>query len=202
MVALPCALLMLAGAGSMTGCGSLPLRGQSFLPPIFRTSFGASPPALAAEKSAGQPFRPGRPSGTPGPAELVERSLRSRGVRFGTDGTPTALYAYVRFSHELVPPAHARPGDLLFFDLEGEGCGDHVGLVEAVDDEGRITFKESRAGQIRRSFVAPAAPSVRRSNDGRILNTFLRSKRIDDPPDARYFAGEMLCAVGRVRGRK
>ena len=39
----------------------------------------------------------------------------------------------------------------------------------------------------------------RRATDGRILNSFLRPRLADDPPDARYFAGEMLCAVGRAR---
>jgi hypothetical protein len=34
-----------------------------------------------------------------------------------------------------------------------------------------------------------------------VLNSFLRPKRIDEPPGARHFAGEMLCAVARVTHR-
>jgi hypothetical protein len=137
-------------------------------------------------------------AGATGSVEIVERSLRERGLRFGTDGTPEALYQYVRYSHELVPPERARPGDIVFFDMGEHGCGEHLGLVEAVEGEGRIVFRESRGGVVRRSFVHPGAPRVRRDSSGRVLNTFLRPRRMEDPPEARYFAGEMLCAVGHV----
>jgi len=39
---------------------------------------------------------------------------------------------------------------------------------------------------------------MRRDDKGRILNTFLRPKRMEDPAETVYFAGEMLCAVFRV----
>jgi hypothetical protein len=67
-----------------------------------------------------------------------------------------------------------------------------------VASDGRITFVEVRDGRARRSFVDPVRPSERRSAGGEILNSFLRPIRIDDPPGARYFAGEMLCGVARV----
>src|SRR5204862_6912320 len=118
------------------GCGSMPTTG--FFAPIFRASFGGSLPAKA-KKSATGAAKPGAATGS---VEIVERSLRERGLRFGTDGTPESLYAYVRYSHELVPAAQARPGDIVFFDLGDHGCGEHLGLVEAVEGEGRITFRE------------------------------------------------------------
>jgi hypothetical protein len=137
-------------------------------------------------------------TGATGSVEIVERALRERGLRFGTDGTPEALYQYVRYSHELVPPERARPGDIVFFDMGEHGCGEHLGLVESVEGEGRIVFRESRGGLVRRSFAHPGAPRVRRDAEGKVLNTFLRPRRMEDPPEARYFAGEMLCAVGHV----
>jgi hypothetical protein len=197
---------LLSVAALSAGCSTAPMRGGSFLPPVVRASFSSLVGAVSrgGEGTDGGSlskarFRPGRTGDpTPGPGELVERSLRARGVRFGSDGSPGALFAFVRYSHKVVSPSAAKPGDLVFFRLGDKGCGDHVGLVEAIDPQGRITFKESRAGEIRRSFVHPGAPSLRRDESGRVLNTFLRPKRRDDPPAARYFAGEMLCAVGRV----
>jgi hypothetical protein len=134
------------------------------------------------------------------PAALVEATLQKRGVRFGTDGSVESLFTYMRFEQALVAPRSARAGDVVFFNVAGEGgdCADHAGIVESVDD-GRIAFREVRSGQTRTSYVDPRQPSQRRSADGRILNSFLRPRRTDDPPAARYFAGEMLCAVGRVR---
>jgi hypothetical protein len=137
-----------------------------------------------------------------GPAPFVERALRERGLRFGTDGTVRALYEFLTGRYPTVPPDQARAGDVIFFALAGppSACGTetHVGLVEAVDAGGRITFRERRDGQIRLSYVTPAAPITRRDAQGRILNTFLRPRRPEDPPGLRYFSGEMLCAVVRA----
>lgn len=133
------------------------------------------------------------------PAALVEGTLRQRGMRFGTDGSVDSLYAYMRREQTMVAPTTARPGDVVFFRVHGPECGDHAGVVEAVDRGGRITFKEVRGGSLRVSYAHPEDRSTRRGTDGRILNTFLRPRLTSDPPTARYYAGEMLCAVGRVR---
>jgi hypothetical protein len=149
------------------------------------------PPSVLGEAAPAPSLRP---------AALVETTLQKRGVRFGTDGSVESLFTYMRFEQTLVPPRSARAGDVVFFNIDGEGgdCADHAGVVESVDD-GRIAFREVRSGQTRTSYLDPRQPSQRRSADGRILNSFLRPRRTDDPPAARYFAGEMLCAVGRVR---
>lgn len=128
---------------------------------------------------------------------LVEKSLHARGIRFGTDGTALALYAFVSGQFERIPADRARAGDVVFFDM-GTGCGDHTGLVEVADVGGRLGFREWRDGNTRHSYVTPSAPILRRDDAGRIMNTFLRPKRIEDPAMARYFAGEMLCGVFRV----
>jgi hypothetical protein len=136
-------------------------------------------------------------------AALVERSLHQAGLRFGTDGSVGALWGYMRTSHEVVAASDARPGDVLFFDMNGTddvpACADHAGVVERVEADGRIAFVEARGGEVRHSFVDPAHPTKRRGEHEEVLNTFLRPKLVSDPPEARYFAGEMLCGVARVR---
>jgi hypothetical protein len=158
-------------------------------------------PALveAAHREAHHPMAR---SGADESAAFVERALHDAGFRFGTDGSVRALWGYLRTSHRLVRAAEARPGDVLFFDTRGLAevpeCADQAGIVDGVARDGRITFVEVRDGRARRSFVDPVRPSERRSAGGEILNSFLRPIRIDDPPGARYFAGEMLCGVARV----
>lgn len=134
-------------------------------------------------------------------AALIERRLHVLGYRFGTDGSVPALWGYLRAAHRQIPAGEARPGDVLLFDTRGTDpqprCADHAGLIESVVD-GRITFVEARGGRVRRSLVDPAHPTLRRDVRGRIANSFLRPKAIDDPAGARYFAGDMLCAVIRL----
>ncbi|MES1157838.1 MAG: CHAP domain-containing protein [Haliangium ochraceum] len=135
-------------------------------------------------------------------AAFVVRTLHAAGLRFGTDGSARALWGYMRTAHRLVAPPAVRPGDILFFDTRATGerpaCADHAAVVERVTADGRIGFIELRGGRLRHSFVDPARPSERRGARGEILNSFLRPVRADDPPGARYFAGEMLCAIARA----
>jgi hypothetical protein len=138
-------------------------------------------------------------------AELVVRALRDGGLHFGTDGSTRALWEYLRIAHRTVAPAEARAGDVLFFDTRAgdaapdcDDVTDHAGLVEAVEPDGRIVFVEARGGHVRRSVVDPVHPTLRRNARGDIANTFLRAKQVADPPDARYFAGQMLCGIARV----
>ncbi|HVZ89187.1 MAG TPA: CHAP domain-containing protein, partial [Polyangia bacterium] len=158
------------------------------------------PPTLV-EAARHEARRPLPPAGDEG-AAFVERALHDAGLRFGTDGSTRALWGYLRTAHRLVSAAEARAGDILFFDTRGVAavpeCADEVGIVESVTRDGRITFVEARDGRVRRSFVDPARPADRRDGRGEILNSFLRPIRIDDPPGARYFAGEMLCGVARA----
>jgi hypothetical protein len=137
-------------------------------------------------------------------AEFVARSLHDSGLRFGTDGSTRALWEYLRLAHRTVAAPAARPGDVLFFDTRAidadpdcDDVTDHAGVVETVEPDGRIVFVEARRGQVRRSVVDPAHPTLRRNERGEIANTFLRSKGVADPPNARYFAGEMLCGIAR-----
>jgi hypothetical protein len=137
-------------------------------------------------------------------SDLVVTVLQDNGLRFGTDGSVAALWGYLRTSHTAVSPSDTQSGDVLFFQTRapvGRGCDapDHVAIVAAVEDDGRIRFAEARDGEIRQSFVDPLYPGLRRDAGGRVLNTFLRPKHIGDPDDSALLAGEMLCAAVRPR---
>ena len=177
------ATLLAAAAGCSTASS------QSIYVPSsqFRSATSTSVPAA---RKARQPAK--RTAAT-----LVEESLHARGIRFGTDGSVPALFAFVREKFPQVQADQARGGDVLFFD-SGEGCGTHTGLVETAEPGGRLGFREWRGGSSRHSYVSPGQPFLRRDGKGRIMNTFLRPKRVEDPVETTYFAGEMLCAVFRV----
>lgn len=194
------AALGLAVAAGASGCGSggaTNTQGPGALAYLRHTFAPNSGSDVGVNDGGNGAYRE---KGGPPELKFVERTLRRRGLRFGTDGTFGGLLSY--FEHgagSLVPPTDARRGDVVFFDIGGRRCADHAGLVESVDARGRITFREWRGGSVRLSYVHPSDPSARRSPEGRILNSFLRPRLPDDPPAARYFAGEMLCAVGRAR---
>jgi hypothetical protein len=137
-------------------------------------------------------------------AEFVAQSLRDSGLHFGTDGSTRALWEYLRLAHSTVAAPVARPGDVLFFDTRAtdadpdcDDVTDHAGVVETVEPDGRIVFVEARGGQVRRSVVDPARPTLRRNERGEIANSLLRAKAVAYPPNARYFAGQMLCGIAR-----
>jgi hypothetical protein len=140
-------------------------------------------------------------------AALVVGRIQAAGYRFGTDGSAGALWGYMRTSHQLISAEQARPGDVVFFDTRSReidgppACADRLGVVERVDPDGRITFLEVRGGRYQRGYVTPHLPASRRDERGEVINTFLRPKRISDADGTRYFAGEMLCGVARVRAR-
>jgi hypothetical protein len=191
------ALSLILGAALMAvaigGCASSP-RTRRFPSAIFRSA-----------RHVGHSMAQRAPPGDETSALIVDR-IHAAGFRFGTDGTPGALWGYMRTAHQVVEPLDARPGDVVFFDTRSRGveelaCSDRVGLVESVDAAGRITFLESRAGQLYRGYVDPRQPLARRAESGVIANSFLRPKRLDDPDGTRYLAGEMLCGIARVRSQ-
>ena len=139
-------------------------------------------------------------------AAFVARSLRDRGLRFGTDGSTRALWEYLRAHAPDRRGPRARPGDVLFFDTRAtdadpdcDDVTDHAGIVESVEPDGRIIFVEARAGQVRRSVVDPAHPTLAAHRTRRDREQLpARPKRVANPPNARYFAGQMLCGIARA----
>ncbi|HJX52033.1 MAG TPA: hypothetical protein VJ801_04640 [Polyangia bacterium] len=180
-------LLLLAAQG----CATTPTETWQVRPPVVRGSSSGPPPGMFGRRRRAGPEHSNSAVG------VVERSLHERGIRFGTDGTPGSLYQFLHGQYPEVPASEARPGDVLFFDMgDGSGCGAHTGLVDLVDSGGRLMFREWRDGSARRSYVHPGQPHTRRDG-AQIMNTFMRIKLPDDPPSARYFAGELLCSVVR-----
>ena len=82
------------------------------------------------------------------------------------------------------------PGDEILFAETGEAEA-LAGVVESVEG-GQVGFRYRRGGRDYRGVLDLRRPDVRRDRRGRILNSYLRIKRRDDPPDTRYLAGELL----------
>jgi hypothetical protein len=204
---------------------ALQLQGQTGRPPLLEVllavvavlglcGLGCGTPGVRARRVPASVFLGQRaaahhPSKTrPGHegAAFVAAALRRSGLRFGTDGTTGALWGYLSGSHQLIPSADARPGDVLFFDTRAgaapPSCANHAAIVDRVEPDGRIVFADVRGKKLRKSVVDPGQPGVRRNQAGEVANSFLRVKAIDDPADARYLAGELLCGVVRVTPTK
>ncbi|HET6146939.1 MAG TPA: hypothetical protein VFH68_05365 [Polyangia bacterium] len=194
------ALSLLAALALLsTGCANDGPRIRRVAPWVFRS-------ARHVGVGTGRPAPAARPAGDES-AALVVGQIQAAGYRFGTDGSPGALWGYMRTTHRLVDPDEARPGDVLFFDTRGRddqgppACADRVALVEGVEAGGRISFVELRGGRYQRGYLHPRYPLTRRDQGGQVINSFLHPKHIDDAQGTRYFAGEMLCGVARMRGR-
>ena len=179
------------------GCATPPARAT-------RTRRLPAPVVAAAHAQMARADRRPAPRPDEGSA-FVARALRDGGLRFGTDGSTRALWEYLRLAHDTVDAAQARAGDVLFFDTRAtiaapdcDDATDHAGIVESIEPDGRIVFVEARAGEVRRSVVDPAHPTLRRTERGEIANTFLRPMRVTDRPATRYFAAQMLCGIARV----
>lgn len=188
--------LVLVAAAATAGCAPKP---QPRSLPVW-----ALDPEHGGRPGARAPRPRGGLRGQDESSDLVVAVLQDSGLRFGTDGRVRSLWGYLRDSHRKVSPERAQPGDVVFFRTRAPGndaCDDpdHAGLVAAVETDGRIDFVEAHGGTIRRSYVDPLRPRVRRDESGRVLNSFLRPRKFGDPDDSPTFAGEMLCAVVRPK---
>ena len=133
-----------------------------------------------------------------GPASFIERELHRRGLVFGTDGSGKALSSYLAGKYPSLPPSKAQRGDIVSFNL-GDGCGGRIGLVESVDRDGHLVYREWREGRFSQGHATPSQPLRRRDGNGRVLNSFLRPVVLGDLPGTRYLAGEMICGLFHVR---
>jgi hypothetical protein len=88
-------------------------------------------------------------------------------------------------------PRHGRPrpGDLAVF-AQAPGVP-RVGVVAEVHPDGRVEVVAQTRAAWRRVVVHPEHKNARRVK-GQIVNTFLRARHPDDPPRARYLAGQLL----------
>ena len=112
------------------------------------------------------------------------------------DNGVTAMYRRAE-ARKAVHHHRPRAGDLVFFretyDRNGDGLRNdgltHVGVVEAVDEDGTVTFIHRAGGQVKRGRMNLARPAEHgRRKDG-ILNDYLR--RATDSERA-YLTGELF----------
>lgn len=115
-------------------------------------------------------------------------------------GDGPALVAWAQSTGKIQAPSECVPGDIFVFDQAlGETPADLLALVIARDARGVIEFMYTGGGVIRRGFLDPTRPSIRRDLDGSVVNTFLRHGKHWPPKGTRYLAGELLAHVIRVR---
>jgi hypothetical protein len=95
--------------------------------------------------------------------------------------------------------AMARPGDLMVFDrTEGNSASDLVAVVVARDARGVTELVYVGGRVIRRGFVDPRRPALRRDAIGAVVNTYLRAGNRWPPKGTHYLAGELLAHVIRL----
>jgi len=102
------------------------------------------------------------------------------------------------------PTVH--PGDLVFFhntwDFNRDGLPNdpltHVGVVEKVDVNGTVVFVSSVSAGIKRYRMNLKHPDTHTTSDGRVLNDFLRRKRMSDTRGTYYLAGRLFAAFGTL----
>jgi hypothetical protein len=109
------------------------------------------------------------------------------------------LLSWARESGALLPlDTPIQPGDLLVFDqIESDQDADLIAVVIARDERNVAEYAYVSGGVIRRGFVDPNRPALRRDHEGVIVNTFMRSGRRWPPKGTHYLAGELLANVIR-----
>jgi hypothetical protein len=119
----------------------------------------------------------------------------------GRPGDGPALVAWAAARGRLFGPAEApAAGDVLVFDrATAKAEADLIAIVIGRDARGVIEMIYAGGGVIRRGFVDPSRPSIRRDLTGAVINTFLRHGRQWPPKGTRYLAGELLAHVIHAR---
>lgn len=98
------------------------------------------------------------------------------------------------------PTEPAAPGDLLVFDhATSDAEADLIAIVIDRDSRGVTELIYLGGGVIRRGFVDPARPRLKRDADDRIVNTFLRHGKRWPAKGSHYLAGELLAHVIHTR---
>jgi hypothetical protein len=116
------------------------------------------------------------------------------------------IYEHVRAYGGIHHGPTVRPGDLVFFDNTWDFNGDgvlndpltHVGIVEAVEQDGTVVFISRVSNAIERYRMNLRAPNATRASDGRLLNDYLRRKKIADPLSTGYLTGQLFAGFGTL----
>ena len=136
------------------------------------------------EKAAAVVF-PKSPDGEGGIAKIWN-ALETRGATYG----PSTLTPV--------------PGDLVFFhdvaDIDGDGQSDAlsgVGVVAQIVDGDTVVCIAPVMGAVRRIYLTPGKPTVRRDG-GATLNTPVRRRHRDDGANVPTLSGQVLAGFARI----
>jgi hypothetical protein len=118
------------------------------------------------------------------------------------------IYAHVRRHGILHQGPVVHPGDLVFFDNTWDYNGDgklndpltHVGVVERVESDGTVVFISRVADAVERYRMNLALPHVHKTQDGRVLNDYMRRKLPTDPDEMGHLTGELFAFFGTRLG--
>ncbi len=129
-------------------------------------------------------------------SNLVE--VNANGVRL--------IHNHVRQHGMLHQDANVRPGDLVFFDNTWDFNGDglfndpltHVGIVEQIEPDGTVIFISRVAGAVARYRMNLSHPHIHKTAEGRVLNDYIRRKRLTDPDNIARLTGELFSFYGNL----
>ena len=122
-------------------------------------------------------------------------------------GGPDDLWARGQSLGALHHRAHPEPGDIAFFDntfdRNQNGAFDdpltHVAVVLSVDSLGTILMAHGGSSRGRSTFsMNLSAPDVRRTDEGRTLNDYLRPHLPSDPPNTQYLSSQLFRGFATV----
>ena len=118
---------------------------------------------------------------------------------------PERLLAHVKAQGSFSSDGKPRPGDLVFFratELDSDPESRHptlAGVVERVDSSGTVHFLSALGDTVDRSVLDPSRKDLRRDQRrGRVINSYLRVRGANDPPETRYLAGQLMLGFGRI----
>lgn len=194
--------------------------------PAIREASAAAADQVATAPAAQEPARAALPAPHRLPSDALVPALRTPAdlrALVGRRDTRDPITAALAWSRELGAPLEARtgedvlawasqrgalagptepaaPGDLLVFDhATGETEADLIAIVIARDARGVTELIYLGGGVIRRGFVDPTRPRMKRDADDRIVNTFLRHGKRWPAKGSHYLAGELLAHVVHSR---
>lgn len=138
---------------------------------------------------------------------LVEAVMARAGGDYA--GSSADMYERARAEGVLTHRRRPKPGDLVFFDdtydRNRNGRRDdplsHVALVEAVAADGTATLIHLGSKGVVRIRMNLREPDIARTEDGRVLNDYLRARREGDSPRTRYLAGELWAGTAAPGAR-
>ena len=111
----------------------------------------------------------------------------------------SALVALARARDAIGGTVGALVGDLVVFDrVVGRRSASLVGVVVSRRRDGTVEFVYLARGIVRRGWLNNRRPAVKRRDDGRVLNTFVRHSNGGSPRGTKYLAGELFASIVKL----